>query len=393
MWQKRKSLDVLPSGKVVLVGGNHHNGLGLARAFSRGGIATYGILMSPKSRNKNFIAYSNNWSDVYIAKDENEVLGLLDEKFGKEHSKPVLLAFTDKAAALLDRNLNVLARKYIMPSIAMEQGRIIDLMNKERQGRLFRKLQLPFLETNIIRLSSFQSATWEFPIILKPVASIDGSKADIQICHDEPEISEAVASLEREGYQRILAQRFVSRKKEYVLIGAVAKKLMAYSLIRNIRQNPPKTGTGTFSQFETSAHVHRFAREVLHKIAEYGYSGPIDIEFWETEDGFIMNEINWRSSGRNFVSQYTGISPEVLWYQAEIAENKLYQEKSYAGEGTVMTEFADFKNVVSGDIGFFQWIRDVKRCSAFSVWDFYDMRPFFAKIGIGILAQCSMQSN
>lgn len=45
-------MEIKSSNKVILIGSNHHNGLGLVRSFGIHGIRPYGVLLNGSTRIK-----------------------------------------------------------------------------------------------------------------------------------------------------------------------------------------------------------------------------------------------------------------------------------------------------------------------------------------------------
>ena len=53
--------------KVILIGGDHHNGLGLARSFGINGIKPYGIIVTGRNKHS-FISKSKYWENMACGK-------------------------------------------------------------------------------------------------------------------------------------------------------------------------------------------------------------------------------------------------------------------------------------------------------------------------------------
>ena len=92
-------------------------------------------------------------------------------------------------------------------------------MNKETQSEFLKKYGIKTLESKIINLSdNLDNYSFEYPIILKPVASIEGNKKDITICWKRDDLLQAIYDFNLFGYKRILVQNFVTTIVEYQLI-------------------------------------------------------------------------------------------------------------------------------------------------------------------------------
>lgn len=366
--------------KVILIGEDHHNILGMVRAFGIEGINPFGLLIGC-DRTSSFVGVSKYWNKVYFLENTKKIIDFLVENFCDETEKPVIICCSDPAVDVIDLNVNKLSKKYIMTSINETEGQLHQYMNKQKQSELFERLNIKKLPTLTISPMNYSNINCEYPIILKPAASIDGKKSDIRVCRDSTGLNEAILELRDKRYNRVLVQPYLETRIEYVIVGAINRKLLSYTLLKNIRQWPIDSGTGTYSEFVKDSKIHGYARSVLRKIIEFGYSGPIDIEFFvDKNEKFYINEINWRSSGRNFVSNFTGVNSTYLWYKSVTNSDYQYVEDIYKNLGTVMTESTDIKNVFAKNVSLRSWIREYKECNSYAVHDRDDIKPEIKRI-------------
>ena len=205
--------------KVILIGGSHHNGLGLVRTFGINGINPYGIIIGKKSE-KSFLHQSKYWKKTWCVFSPKEALQILQEEFKNEEKKPVVIPWSDDMAEVIDKNLNNLSEKFILPSFSNIQGKIVELMDKQNQSEFASKYGIQMLESQIIEeFNLIENIKIPYPRILKPVASVEGEKLDIAICNNEEEFIKALQKIKKTGYKRILIQQYLGERKEYVLTG------------------------------------------------------------------------------------------------------------------------------------------------------------------------------
>lgn len=364
----------MDKNKVILIGGNHHNGLGLVRSFGVNGVRPYGIIIN-NSTKRSFVSKSKYWEKVWEVKDDEAAIKLLYSFFSNEKIKPIIIPWSDSAAEYIDEHYNEISNKFITQSINGEQGRIVELMNKQKQMEFCEQYGISMLKSQILDLMCNIDQQISFPVILKPVMSVEGEKLDITICSDEKEFLDAVNIMKEKGYRRILVQQYLQNRKEYVLTGAVNESIISYTIISNVRRWPISMGCGSFSKFETKEEVLDYGEGILNLIQEVGYSGNIDLEFFEDSYGkFYLNEINWRSSGRNFVSMYTHVYSCFYYYQTLIGETPQQQFINTSG-GYTMNESTDLRHVFFGDLSFGDWLRDNKQTHSYSLWYKKDLKP------------------
>ena len=88
---------------VVVVGGSHHNTLGVIRSLGAKGLSP--ILITVTKENKPYIAYSKYVCEDYIAQDAEDALVIIREIGSRLSSgKAVLIACTDGMASIIDDN-------------------------------------------------------------------------------------------------------------------------------------------------------------------------------------------------------------------------------------------------------------------------------------------------
>lgn len=369
--------------KVILLGGNHHNGLGLVRSFGRHGIKPYGIIIGNGSEDS-FVAKSKFWKKTWSVKTEEDALRIILDSFANETPRPVIIPWSDGAAKIVDTNYDRLSKHFIVPSINNLQGEIFRLMNKEEQILFASSNSLRMLPSKIYKTCEEKNPMIKFPVILKPVTSVEGKKSDMSICFDIDNFRKSINELKAKGFERILVQKYLDTKTEYLLTGSISDRRYSFSLARNIRQWPPNFGTFSFSETETEDYMKNFCCDVLDRIAKAGYRGPIDIEiFKDGNDELYINEFNWRSSGRNFISKHTHVESAYMYYCDIVGidyRDKLFNDISMC----IMNEITDIKHVFRKELSFWRWLLDLKKTRSFAVWDLRDPRPAFKRYRIMI---------
>lgn len=364
--------------KVILIGGDHHNGLGLVRTFGVHGVYPYGVIVGANRRNS-FVYKSKYWTKVWFCQDEEEALNKIKKEFKSEKNKPVLIPWSDGAEAAIDSRLDELSQQFIVPSINGEQGAIVRLMDKQNQANFCQKYGIDMLESQILYLGGAEESEKQiripYPLILKPVTSVEGQKLDIRICYLREDFISAWVELKKKGYRRVLVQRYLEDRVEYVVEGAVTRTLRTASVVSNIRRWPTDMGCGSFSKFETDPHVLDFAEMLLATLQKMGYEGATDIDFFGDNEGhFYLSEINWRSGGRNFMSLCTGVHSVWQYYCSAIGD-PVCGERMNHREGYTMNEATDLRHVVFGSLTFKEWWSDRRRTDGFAIWWGKDMRP------------------
>lgn len=203
--------------KVILIGSNHHDGLGLARCFGMNGIKPYGIIVGTKERG---MASSKYWNDTYYVNSCDDAISFLKEKFSYQEEHPVVIPYLDDIASAIDRQYDELRKSFILPSIANKQGLLDEMMDKKKQHLFAESCGIEMLPSQEINFEVWNgNVEIELPIIIKPVKSIEGAKSDIKICFSQKEFDGAIKELKKQGYKRVLIEHYLAEREEYTLTG------------------------------------------------------------------------------------------------------------------------------------------------------------------------------
>lgn len=360
--------------KVILIGGDHHNGLGLARSFGVNGIKPYGIISN--NQKKSFISKSRYWEKTWIVDNEKSAIKLLMQMFANEVVPPVIIPWSDSAAAEIDRNYDALRNSFIVPSLHQKEGAIIEMMDKKNQIDFLRKFNLPMAESFTVDLP-FEGDVDKlpYPCICKPVSSYEGNKTDIKKCDNQDSLSEYLNILFLKGYKRILIQEYVNFDKELEFVGACCDD-PAYIISDNVREWPVIGGTNSFLHIIDDKDVHHVCKELLASLQKENYYGLFDIELFQVGNRILINEINWRNTGNSFFALGTGVHYAVIWYLNAIGvdssniKHHTLDTKQYA-----MNEATDLRHVVFKGLSFVLWLKDLRRTKSFALWYSRDLIP------------------
>lgn len=370
--------------QVIIMGAPDHNALGQARCFGVHGIKSVGILISSGS---DFAAQSKYWSNVFIVKGEEEAMRILKKEFIRYAEKPVIIATSDGMAKKLDQNYTDLSKNFVLGSFGANQGRLSMLMDKNNQVDLVKSYGFNTIQTTVLSLLQGEptlkknNQSIQFPLILKPVDSTEGEKKDIRICESSDAFIENLKELKKKKYHQVLCQKYLKNKTEYVVEGAINMKAdyVSYTILKNLRQWPDECGTGSFSAYCVDCDVTRVVEHIVELLKAEEYDGIFDIEIFKSTDGeFVVNEFNWRSGGRNFVSLDTNVYSSYEWCQSHWGELKDVKNVN-TKQGYTMNEATDLRHVFKGTVSLCQWIKDLGTTNSYALWYWKDLKPTFSR--------------
>ena len=367
--------------KVILIGGNHHNGLGLARSFGVNGIKPYGVIVGEGAEH-GFVRKSKYWAKTWVIKSDDEIVEFLLNAFQNEKEKPVVIPYSDGAAEEIDLNLDRLKEHFLLPSIGGQQGKIAELMDKQKQVEFAQTYGIPMAKSCVVDLSDIRlPEDMIYPCIVKPVVSAEGEKSDIRKCDTETQTVAYLQELREKGYHRFLVQEYLIYDTEYLMVGSISGQNQCWFNSKKIRVWPVVGGSSSCLQVTSENNVQDFFDEVRNAFGRVGYDGIFDVEALRVGEKIYLNEINWRNSGTIYSVFGSKVYYPVNWYYWKTENQSPENFIRTCLDDTVYTidESLDLRHVVCGNITLKQWFRDKKKAKAFALWYTPDMRPAIAQ--------------
>ena len=363
--------------KVIIVGINHFNTLGLIRSFGVNGIKPHVILVNPDGVS-NFCGKSKFVGGFDVVHSDEEAFALLVEKFNDEKLKPVLVPSSDGAIYMIDTNHDTLSNKFILPHINNKQGEIAKLMNKDNQALWAQQLGIPTAKTFLINFDDeeWMKVDYPMPYIVKPVLSHEGSKGDIRRCDSRKELFDYINELKKKGYFRILLQEFLFKDYEMELFGTMMehRKEIPYILTKHVREWKRVGGSVCCHEFILDEELHNQARSILNKIQDYGYVGNFDIEIINVKGKIYLNEINFRNSGDIYACFHNKIFYSFYSYLDMIGERDFTMKMDYNNKYYAMCEDRDFNWVRYGFMSFGEWFKYLRKTKDFAYFSWKDIK-------------------
>lgn len=367
--------------QVIVVGGNHHNTLAILRSLGEKSIKSKLIVITGDK--KPFVSYSKYISSCIVLSSYD---GIKDAMFKlkTDKEKPVVIACSDIVSSYLDQNRDELSQHFILPCADI-QGRITTLMDKDTMAHLAVECGIIIPKSWVVDTKNYDVEQFDYPCIIKPLASIEGSKTDIYICENKEELAKRISEVK---CQKVQIQKFIDKDIEFQLIGCSLNggETVIIPGASVILRQPKNTNTG-FLKYIPKRSFH-FDEELCKKfLRATHYSGLFSLEFLRGKDGrdYFM-EINFRNDGNSICVTASGMNLPYIWYLyncgLSYSEELCYDKMK---EVIVMPEFDDFANVKNRTISLWHWLKDIKRTDRFMEFSKYDQKPFWQKLKILIL--------
>lgn len=359
---------------VYIVGGNHHNALGVIRSLGEKGIKPNVIIQCEESIP--YIGKSKYIHNSWIVKTDDEVIHILKQQGKLLTQKAVLIACSDNLSSLIDLHHNELNQWFLLPGSA-EQGRITYLMDKEVMSDLAREVGFVVPPSVAVDIKTTKQINVTFPWIIKPLLSKNGQKSDIERIYSE---------LEWKDYCKnhkipVQVQQLIDKDYEYQLIGLSLKggeEVIIPGLSHVIRP-AATTNTGFLHYVPLTKTYDAIVEKGKQFLKATGYSGLFSLEFLRGKDGkdYFM-EINFRNDGNAICVTASGVNLPYIWYLYQAGgDYKGEISKSSVNQVYVMPEFADVRLVIQRNLALITWLKDIHRTDRFMEFDKHDKIPFF----------------
>lgn len=341
--------------KVIVIGGNHHNMLGVIRALGQFKIKIIAIIISDT---KDVYCKKSKYlkKSYIVGQNSEEILNILNNEINKKN-KSILIPTSDYAADFIDINYDKLKSNFFLPGINYKSGKIDYYMNKYNQYLLAQEFNVKMAKCKIYNISEDIIDFQNYPCILKPVVSAKGEKADIRIVNNYDELVIAINALKKLKYKDILVQEFVNYDYECGLIGCAHNgQVILPGIIKKIRRYPIKTGNNSLSKIEIYKKNSKIEK-ILTILKKINYSGMFDIEIFVKNNEIILNEINFRNSGNTIAYCYNEVYIIYLWVMMVLELDISNMKKSVDKEYNYIDEYLERKQFISKNISLFTFVK------------------------------------
>lgn len=370
--------------KVVVIGGDHHNTLGVIRGLGERGVNPDLVFVSTKSRT--FVNYSKYVRKCTIVREYNELVNVLLSQNKDEKEKPVVICCSDPSSGIIDENRNQLAPYYILPG-AEEQGRIAELMSKKKMADLAIEIGLNVPTTTYVTDPARELQLVKLPCIIKPLESRKGTKADITICHSFEE-------LESYSKEHIIKndqiQDYIDKDFEYQLIGCSTKSEIIIPGVSVILR-PCKGSNTSFLHYIPLEEGFCEIEKCKEFVRRTGYKGLFSLEFLRDINGKdYFLEINFRNDGNAICVTAAGMSLPYIWYLDCIGKDYSQEKSNKIKPVYVMPDMAELKLLTTRQISLKEYISDFRKTDRFMEYDKNDPKPFWRLVKYQICSKINI---
>ena len=360
----------------IIIGGNHHNTLGVIRALGQKGI--YSIVILVTTEQNPYVSYSKYIKQCVILNNKQEITPWLIEHSRHLQCKAVIFSCADFVTSELDKFYNELSNHYHLPT-ANGKDVCNHYMNKDIMATLANMVGIFTPPSWIIEeYTNHNLNEVDFPCIVKPLASIYGTKAEIKIFQEKSSLEKYL--LENKGH-RFIIQKYIEKDFEYQLIGCSlnhGREIIIPGYSKCIRPCPG-TNTG-FLEYKPMNSFNCDLNACKEFIKYIGYQGLFSMEYLRDKQGndYFM-EINMRNDGNGICVTGAGMNLPYIWYQYCIGGDYKTEISNKINDIYVMPEFDDFILVLKRKVLLRTWWNDYKRTTTFMEYSNDDPKPYIVR--------------
>ena len=369
--------------KVIVIGGDHHNTLGVIRGLGERGVKSNLILVTPS--NMTFVNYSRYVSSCIKLEDDCKIVEALLNQYKSEQEKPVVICCSDSSSGVIDENRNKLSPYFLLPG-AEEQGRISELMSKKTMAELAIEMGLSIPGTYYVG-GQEELDRIPLPCIVKPLESRKGSKTEIAICRTKDELDSYAA---KHDISKDQIQDFIDKDYEYQLIGCSTRNEIIIPGVSKILR-PCKGSNTSYLHYTPLEDGFCDIDKCKEFIIRTGYRGLFSLEFLRDKQGkdYFM-EINFRNDGNAICVTAAGMSLPYIWYLDCIGEDYSSEKNKTIKSVYVMPDMAELKLLATRQISLMEYISDFKKTDRFMEYDKRDKKPFWKLVQYHICKRLSI---
>lgn len=362
--------------KVLVIGGDHQNTLGVIEALGQKGVRSYVIILGRVENS--FVLKSKYIFSGKICPDEDAVVSSILGLFKPEEKRAVAIACCDDAVNILDAHFEQLKHLLVIPTVK-ESGTLISWTNKEKMTETAKSLGITIPSSWLIIDTSIPDDLI-YPCVIKPITSVKHGKAGFAKCANRDELQSCL-NAKKDG-EPVQVQQFIEKDFEFQFIGC---SLNAGEEVIIPGRTHIETTTGfnnlvflRYDRYDSS--FEKTVEDSKRFVKKTGHSGLFSIEFMRGKDGKdYFLEMNFRNDGNGIAVTSSGTNLPYIWYlyasggdyQSEIA-------KSTVKTTYMMPEFSFLMSVFDGEVSLKEWLADKKKTTCYLTRFKDDMGPWHA---------------
>ena len=365
--------EELEKHKIILVGLEHYNPLGIIRSFGELGINIDYVGINYHVPVASASMYINTLYQVNSIPEAHEVvLKNYGNVYKESGVKPILLFSDDDVYSVFDEHIEELQKDFITAN-AGKNGRVIEFMDKDKIQECAKRHGLSVISSFVVKPGEVPEGL-KYPVITKAISPLAGAwKGDFHICENEKELRENMATINAE---KCMIQPYVEKKTEIQFEGFSYNHGKGMFTAVEIANNYPVRGYyGPYMNVFPPKH-HDLLKKLNAVLEEVGFEGLWEIEFLvDKDDNYWFLEVNFRSSPWHRAATIAGMPLAYYWILTTLT-GECPKPKEFE-PFNAMVETVDYsKRVEEGRCTLAEWISDFKNAGCTYYYDAEDQEPW-----------------
>lgn len=359
--------------RVIVIGEDHYNTLGLLRSLGRKGLASTLFLLGNRIGLVERCRYIQDIFEVLI----DDIIDKLLLFESADSYPPIVFCTSDEAISILDANYNKLKNKFCFFNCG-EQGKLTYYMSKETMRSVAAACDFLLPKTWMKEQNTTLAACdYKYPCISKINSSVFGGKADMHVNYNYNDLLKNTLS-----DKEYIIQEYIEKDFEDLVLGCSSNRgnqIFMPGVVRKIRHYPDSNGVTTFGCLESfELHPELDIQTIKKFVKELSYEGLFSLEFVVKDGLAYFLEINLRNDGLCYASTSAGLNLPYLYYSLCDVSSTGLPPTSFKLNRRVyfMNEFKELNLLRDKKITLIQMIKDVLKAKCFFIWNFKDNKPF-----------------
>lgn len=305
--------------KVVIIGYGFSTRLCIARSLGKLGYEITLIILE-QVKSKTIDCYSKYVKNYYLVQgnDEKKLLNIILENCKDEQQKVILIPTNDFSVSVLDKNLNLLKKYFVLQHIHHQQGAIVEWMNKEKQKTLAQQVGLNIvnsIDIEIVNRSYKIPDNINYPCFTKTREYAPGYKYTLHRCDNKKQLHDFLDDLcLKHDNLTLMVEDFKNIEKEYAIVGfSDGNEVFLPGVIEIAAMaKGGHQGVALHGNVVPCNNYDIVTNPLKKFIKRIGFVGIFDIDFYSSKGIFYFGELNLRIGGSGFALIYKGINlPEM----------------------------------------------------------------------------------
>jgi predicted ATP-grasp superfamily ATP-dependent carboligase len=305
-------------------------------------------------------------------------LDILIEKI-IDNERMLIIPTSDFVVKVIDQNIEILKKKYIVPNISMKNDTISYFINKYEMNKVAGEVGLDTPNSMLLSLKNQtytdQIEKLKYPCIVKP---LEAEKGIIKKINSKEELIQHLLIL-KEKNDTVIIQEYIQGTNSHMieLIGFVSTtgEIIIPGIIKKIREYPIDAGSTAFGLFSENNFNLDF-NKIKAFIKKINYKGIFDLEFKYLNGKPFFIEINFRIGAPHYAYNKAGANIPYLYYLDAFAIDISDMHKNVKIGHKLIVEFNDLFNVKYKSINLHRWIKSVLEADSYAIYNKNDIMPF-----------------